>query len=54
VTSAKFIDNLKADLTKVRYKINVAQEQQRAATNAHRRPKSFIEGDKMLIKATVH
>jgi hypothetical protein len=50
--SAKFIDNLKANLTEARNNITLAQEQQRAAANAHRRPERFIVGDKVLIQAT--
>jgi hypothetical protein len=50
--SAKFIGNLKVNLTEARDKIFLAQEEQRAAANAHRRPEKFIVGDKVLIQAT--
>ncbi len=50
--SARFIDNLKANLTEARDENILAQEQQRAAANAHRRPEKFIVGDKVLIQAT--
>jgi hypothetical protein len=51
--SAKFIDNLKANLTEARDNIILAQKQQRAAANARRSPENFIVGDKVLIQATV-
>ncbi len=46
-----FIDNLKANLTEARDNIIIAQEQQRAAANAHHCPEKFIVGDKVLIRA---
>ena len=50
--SAKFINKLKANLIEARDNIILAQEQQRAAANAHRRPEMFAVGDKVLIQAT--
>jgi hypothetical protein len=50
--SAKFIDKLKANLIEARDNIVLAQEQQRAAANAHRRPEMFTVGDRVLIQAT--
>jgi hypothetical protein len=49
--NAKFIDNLKTNLTEARDNIILAQEQQRAAANAHRRPEKFIVEDKVFIQA---